>query len=50
MRERFDFAVWGEMCEMHALPDGWEAMTYEEFLPKRRVLMAQIIKRGFEAV
>jgi len=50
MKERFDDATWNEMCEMHALPDGWETMSYEEFLPKRRVLMAQIIKRGFEAI
>lgn len=50
MKARFDETAWKEMCEMHALPDGWEAMSYEEFLPKRRVLMAQIIKRGFEAI
>lgn len=50
MKVRFDETAWNEMCELHALPDGWEAMSYEEFLPKRRVLMAQIIKRGFEAI
>jgi len=50
MRERFDEIVWKDMCEMHALPEGWEIMTYDEFLSKRRVLMAQIIKRGFEAI
>ncbi|HOO50833.1 MAG TPA: DUF262 domain-containing protein [Alphaproteobacteria bacterium] len=50
MKARFDETVWKEMCEMHALPDGWEMMSYEEFLPKRRVLMAQVIKRGFEAI
>lgn len=50
MRERFDEATWKEMCELHALPERWETMSYEEFLPKRRALMAQIIKRGFEAI
>jgi hypothetical protein len=50
MKARFDETTWKEMCEMHALPYGWEMMSYEEFLPKRRVLMAQVIKRGFEAI
>jgi hypothetical protein len=34
--------------EAHALPDGWENMTYDEFLKKRRVLMAHVIKKGYE--
>jgi hypothetical protein len=50
MKARFDETIWKEMCELHALPDGWETMTYEDFLPKRRILMAQIIRRGFEAI
>lgn len=36
------------MCEMHALPDGWENMSYDNFLEERRKLMAGIIKKGFE--
>jgi hypothetical protein len=32
----------------HALPDGWEHMEYNEFLKQRRVLMAKVIKRGYE--
>lgn len=36
--------------EFHALPDGWENMSYEEFLEKRRKLMAEVIKKGFDAV
>jgi hypothetical protein len=32
----------------NALPRGWENMEYEEFLKARRVLMAQIIKQGFD--
>ncbi len=38
------------MHEMHALPGGWESMPYDEFLQKRRSLMAQIIRRGFESL
>jgi hypothetical protein len=32
----------------HALPDGWEQMEYHDFLSRRRVLMAKVIKRGYE--
>lgn len=35
-------------CREHALPDGFEHMAYDEFLAKRRVLMAQLVKKGFE--
>ncbi len=50
MRERFDTETWMKMCEIHALPNEWENMSYEEFLSTRRILMAQIIYRGFEAL
>ncbi|MDR3085582.1 MAG: DUF262 domain-containing protein [Christensenellaceae bacterium] len=32
----------------HALPDGWEHLEYSEFLQQRRILMAKVIKRGYE--
>lgn len=32
---------------LHALPSGWETMEYRDFLEKRRVLMAQIVREGF---
>jgi hypothetical protein len=32
----------------HALPDGWENFEYAEFLKQRRVLIAKVIKRGYE--
>jgi len=32
----------------HALPDNWEHMEYFKFLAARRVLMAKVIKRGYE--
>lgn len=35
-------------CREHALPVGFENMDYEEFLTQRRVLMAQLVKDGFE--
>ena len=34
-------------CENHALPENFEAMEYMEFLSKRRILMAQLIKKAF---
>ncbi len=37
-----------KMEEENALPRGWENMSYEEFLVKRRVLMAKKIKEAFE--
>ena len=35
-------------CEENALPDGFENMPYQEFLTKRRKLMAVIIRKGYE--
>ncbi|MFV1589926.1 GmrSD restriction endonuclease domain-containing protein [Phaeobacter sp. JH20_39] len=46
--ERFTDTEWKLMREMHALPDGWENLTYDEFLEQRRKLMASIIRRGYE--
>lgn len=48
LRQRFDEGAWTAMCEMHALPPGWEQMDYEDFLRQRRLLMAQVIRKGFE--
>lgn len=39
-----NFAHW------HALPDDWEQMSYEDFLPLRRQRMAQIIREGFRQI
>lgn len=33
--------------EHHALPEGFESMAYREFLDKRRVLMAQLIRKAY---
>lgn len=36
------------MHRLHALPDEWQAMPYDEFLGERRKRMAQIVREGFE--
>lgn len=35
-------------CKENALPVGFEDMAYPDFLAKRRVLMAQLIKKAFQ--
>jgi hypothetical protein len=50
LKGRFSPEQWLAMHENHALPPGWEEMTYEQFLPERRKLMAAIIRRGFESL
>lgn len=42
--------IWSAMMRNHALPEGWETMDYREFLEARRILMADIIRRGFESL
>lgn len=34
-------------CEQNALPENFENMLYQEFLDKRRLLMAQIVKKAY---
>ena len=36
------------MCYWHALPAGWETMSYRDFLEARRKAIAQVIRDGFE--
>lgn len=50
MRSRFTDAAWERMCGLHALPKGWEQLPYDEFLRQRRILMADIIRRGYETL
>lgn len=38
------------MNDLHALPQGWDEMSYGDFLVNRRKLMADIIRRGFETL
>ncbi len=39
-----------EMYELHALPERWQTMPYEDFLKERRQRMAALIKQGFERI
>lgn len=48
MKARFTTIDWDLMYRFHALHEGWEYLSYSEFLEKRRKLMAQVIKAGFE--
>jgi len=50
LRRDLGEAEWARMCELHALPGEWFRMDYAEFLAERRKLMADIIRRGFEAL
>lgn len=44
---RYNDEDWKVIRRLHALPDGWEELPYEEFLAKRRILMAGVIRDGF---
>lgn len=50
IRKRFSPEEWAAMSRYHALPEGWEAMSYDTFLAERRKLMAAIIRKGFESL
>lgn len=50
IRNRHSDGEWRTMCDLHALPDGWEKLEYPSFLVRRRDLMAKIIRRGFETL
>ena len=39
-----------ELKTIHALPDDWHNMKYNEFLQERRKLMAKVIKKGYETL
>jgi hypothetical protein len=49
-RPLFSATEWRRMQDLHALPDGWEQLGYEEFLQERRRLMAALIRRGYETL
>ena len=48
LRKAFTADELAGMYDRHALPDDWEKMEYWDFLERRRVLMAQVIRRGYE--
>ncbi|WP_250519837.1 DUF262 domain-containing protein [Caballeronia sp. NCTM1] len=45
---RFSTTQLAQMCEWHALPDGWWSMDYDEFLTARRPLIARVIRAGYK--
>ena len=49
-KERFDNSQLAEMYYDNALPENWEQLEYDDFLEKRRGLMAQIIRKGYEVL
>ncbi len=49
-KNRYTKADWLSAHYWHALPENWETMNYEEFLKKRRGLIAQVIRDGFEKI
>ena len=48
LKERFNESELATMYHSHALPANWEQTEYHVFLEKRRELMAQIIREGYE--
>lgn len=48
LRERFSQADLARMYKYHALPGGWEGMDYKDFLARRRELIAQIVREGYQ--
>ncbi len=48
LRERLSEADLARMYKYHALPEGWERMDYKDFLARRRELIAQIVREGYQ--
>ena len=48
MAKQVDTQTLRESLRLHALPEGWEHMAYKDFLEKRRRLMAEVVREGFE--
>ena len=48
LRDRIGPHDMARMLRCHALPEGWETMQYSEFLARRRELMAQLVREGYE--
>lgn len=45
---RFSSEELKEMMHWHALPEGWQEMSYQSFLVARRPMIAQVIKQGYQ--
>ena len=49
-KDRYTNVEWENIRYWHALPENWETMKYEGFLKKRRGLIAQVIRDGFDKI
>lgn len=47
-QNRYDEKDWETMRFLHALPKGWELLSYADFLEQRRKGIAKVIRAGFE--
>ncbi len=47
-REKLGEEAFKLSCKQNAIPDGFEAMPYPEFLEKRRLLMAGIVREAYQ--
>ena len=50
LKDRFRKDELSQMYYWHALPESWECLNYQEFLEKRRDLMAKVIKEGYQTL
>lgn len=50
VKKRFTDEEISEMLKQHAIPDNFYQLEYEVFLQKRRMLMAQIIRKAFNKI
>ena len=48
LKSRFNGSELAKMYRYHALPQNWEGMEYQQFLERRRELMAEIIHEGYQ--
>lgn len=50
LEKRFSLEEIQKMYCLHALPERWYEMEYQDFLKERRKRMAQVIRQGFEKI
>ncbi len=50
LEERFSVDEISEMYRLHALPQKWYEMEYQQFLKERQKMMASVIRQGFEKI
>lgn len=50
LERRFSAEEIREMYRLHALPERWYEMEYQQFLKERQKRMAEVIRQGFEKI